>query len=134
MPAEGLRAAPNENSMQTLRHRFYSAVIMPPHWQMKTSMAGRENNEVVKKKKPNLKTDGSWCVTAHRRYHPAVIPLAGWVERSPPDEGKAQVQLQGGPVWSKRLQGGKVAVKVPAVSLFLGATLLARHRSEFEHV
>lgn len=68
-------------------------------------------------------------MTAHRRRLPAVIPLAGWVERSPPDEGKAQVQLQGGPVQSKRLQRGKVAVKVPAVSLLPGATRLAQHRS-----
>lgn len=50
MLAEGLRAGPNENSMQTLRQRFYSAVIMPPLWQMKTSVAGRENNEVIKKR------------------------------------------------------------------------------------
>lgn len=42
--------------------------------------------------------DGSWCVTTHRRHLPAVILLAGWVERSPPDEGKAEVQLQGGPL------------------------------------
>lgn len=68
-------------------------------------------------------------MTAHRRCLPAVIPLAGWVERSPPDEGKARVQLQGGPVQSKRLQRGKVAVKVPAVSLLPGATRLAQHRS-----
>lgn len=68
-------------------------------------------------------------MTAQHRHLSAVIPLAGWVERSPPQEGKAQVQLQGGPVQSKRLQRGKVGVKVPAVSLFLGATHLARHRS-----
>lgn len=50
MLAEGLRAGPNENSMQTLKQRFYSAVIIPPLWQMKMSMAGRENNEVIKKR------------------------------------------------------------------------------------
>lgn len=68
-------------------------------------------------------------MTAHQLHIPAVIPLARWLERSPPGEGRAQVQLQGGPVQSKRLQSGKVAVKGPAESLFLGATRLARHGS-----
>lgn len=73
MLAEGLRAVPNENSMQTLKQRFYSAVIIPPLWQMKTSVAGRQNNEVVKKKKK----DGRVSVRGRRRNLPAVIPLAG---------------------------------------------------------
>lgn len=70
MLAEGLRAGPNENSMQTLRQRFYSAVIMPLLWQMKTSVAGRENNEVIKNGRVTVR---GRC----RRHLPAVIPLAG---------------------------------------------------------
>lgn len=66
---------------------------MPPCWQMKTSMAGRENNEVVKKKQKKQKPqNGRVMVRDHGSRHLSdVIPLAGWAGGGevPPDEGKA---------------------------------------------
>lgn len=126
MPAEGLRAAPNENSMQTLRHRFYSAVIIAPHPQMKTSMAGRENNEVVKKKnKKKRKTKNGRVMLRDRPPSPpsSCNPI-GWMGWG---EWEAQVQLQGGPAQARRFQRAKAAAKVPAAPSLQGATRLARH-------
>lgn len=86
MLAEGLRAGPNENSMQTLKQRFYSALIMAPLWQMKMSMAGRENNEAIKE----WTGHGAWSPP------PSCNPIDWGARVSCDDEGKVSKETEGG--------------------------------------